>query len=756
MILKMPLTRANIRRSILILLLSTLLGLVFFFQSYLRNISLKPADQSRWQDLLFLEVIAFYLYAVLSIFIFKLARRYPLHQHSWRRLLLIHVPASLVFASVHLLAHSFLGWSYMPGEGWTYSQFMVGQHIICTYRILWRVLVYFAILAAYYAFDFYRRSRVIESKALELESELKRAKLEGLKSQLSPDLLFDTLHDVARMLQQDVERADRLIARLGSFLRSCLEAAGKSVVALSHEIELLIAYAEIQKIRLENQLEIRIEIHPDSYDLAVPNLFLFQVVESLILKTKELPPPKTLIQVRITHKHRLVQVEIVREISFISENLDFESSWKEIDRRIHGLYSSIANLETELQSSGRILIRMNIPLEEEQYLEAQPFVPHHPMISLEEFRQSIRSDTTNTNIWFKKPGVRIVLNFAIWSLLAFYFQAREFHNAKVAIVWKELFLSLVPWYIWAFATPLVFFLQRHFPLQRGRLLRNFPVHLVASLAIWFIVTVGNAIIWSLVEPTKSFSMMLGQSLFYSRIAINILIYWSLTAIASAAANYGKYREGELRGLKLQIKIMEAQLQAIRMQLQPHFLFNTLNSISELMHENVQGAVQMLKRLEDFLRLTLRNDARSELTLREEIEFLECYLEIQQMRFQDRLKVDMKIDESALENLVPSLLCQPIIENAIRHGISPMIKDGHIEIIAKRENGMLSLEIKDNGPGLPPSGHWKEGFGLSNTRAMLVQLYGDRHLFRLQNSSPQGGLTVTLKIPATIPKTENTA
>jgi two-component system, LytTR family, sensor kinase len=250
----------------------------------------------------------------------------------------------------------------------------------------------------------------------------------------------------------------------------------------------------------------------------------------------------------------------------------------------------------------------------------------------------------------------------------------------------------------------------------------------------------------------SFYKMLGQTFFYSRIAINFLIYWNLIAIAIAASYYTRYRQEELKGSRLQIKIMEAQLQAIRMQLQPHFLFNTLNSISELMHENVRAAEQMLKRLENFLRLTLRNDAKQELTLREEIEFLRCYLEIQQMRFQDRLKVDIKIEEEVLENLVPSLLCQPIIENAIRHGISPLLSEGRIEIIAERENGMLRLQIKDNGPGLPPAGHWREGFGLSNTRAMLVQLYGEKHQFYLQNSS-EGGLTVILKIPATVPKTE---
>lgn len=752
MIGKMRLTRASFRLPVLIFLVATLLGLIFFFQAYLWNLPAKPDQRSPWQDLLFIEVVAFYLYAVLSVFVFKLARRYPLHQYSWKRLALVHGSAALVFAAIHLFAHAYLASASSMYGKWTFREFVVENHIICTYRILWRMMLYFAILSVWYAVDFHRRSRAAEAKALQLETELKHAKLEGLKNQLSPDLLFETLQDVAAMILKDVERADRLIARLGSFLRSCLESAGKPVVPVSQEISLLVAYGEIQKIRLENELDMQIELDPEINDLIIPNLFLFQLVESLILKSSV--PSKNSIVIRLTRKNDLLQIQVVRE-AHVSSQMDragAERCWKETQLRIDRLYGSIGKMGTILEPNGRIVLNMEIPVEEEPGIEMHAKSMDRQGLSLDEYRRSIEPEHSLANRWFYQRGIRPAFIFAIWTLLAVYFQAREFHNAKIAIMWKQLFLSFLPWYIWAFATPVVLLLHRRYPLNHSSWVRNIPIHLGACLAIWFVVTLGNTTIWAFLESVN-FYTMLGQSLLYSRIAINSLVYSTVVAVAIAAAYYGKYRQGELRGSKLQIKIMEAQLQAIQMQLQPHFLFNTLNSISELMHENVQAAEQMLKRLEDFLRLTLRNDARQELTLREEMEFLRGYLEIQQMRFQDRLKVEMRIDDGVLEHLVPSLLCQPIIENAIRHGISPLLKEGRIEIIAERENGMLRLQIKDNGPGLPPAGHWKEGFGLSNTRAMLLQLYGERHEFRLQNSS-EGGLIVTFKIPAMIPKPED--
>lgn len=186
-----------------------------------------------------------------------------------------------------------------------------------------------------------------------------------------------------------------------------------------------------------------------------------------------------------------------------------------------------------------------------------------------------------------------------------------------------------------------------------------------------------------------------------------------------------------------------------MQLQPHFLFNTLHSVSALIHKDPVSADRMIARLGDFLRLTLENAGTQEVSLQEELEFLKCYLEIERVRFRERLTVQMNIEPQTLNARLPNLILQPIVENAIKHGIAPRTKPGRIEIEARRFNGILHVQITDNGPGLPANGGSgrivKGGVGLANTEARLQQLYGSDHRLDLANTS-KGGLTVILEIP----------
>jgi LytS/YehU family sensor histidine kinase len=186
-----------------------------------------------------------------------------------------------------------------------------------------------------------------------------------------------------------------------------------------------------------------------------------------------------------------------------------------------------------------------------------------------------------------------------------------------------------------------------------------------------------------------------------------------------------------------------------MQLHPHFLFNTLHSISALVHKNADAADKMIARLGDFLRLTLENSGAQEVSLQEELEFLKCYLEMERIRFEDRLTVQMDIEPQALGARLPNLILQPIVENAIRHGISPRTSPGRIEIEARRLNGTLQVLVTDNGPGLPSDSNTgsiiKAGVGLANTQARLKQLYGNQHRLDLSNAA-SGGLTVILEIP----------
>jgi LytS/YehU family sensor histidine kinase len=304
--------------------------------------------------------------------------------------------------------------------------------------------------------------------------------------------------------------------------------------------------------------------------------------------------------------------------------------------------------------------------------------------------------------------------------------------------------------VWLALTPLMLYLARRFPLERRRWLKSALVHFAASAAFALIQLGTYSLIVVLLVGLASGSQSFFESfrsLFVTSFHFDLLTYWAIIGLSHALDYYRKYRERELRAAQLETTLAQAQLDALRMQLHPHFLFNTLNSISVLMAEDTGAARRMLTRLSDLLRASLENKGQHEVTLKEELEFLESYLEIEQTRFQDRLTVRMEIEPKALDACVPNLILQPLVENAIRHGIAPRAAPGLIEIRARRENGMVQLEVCDDGAGLglAPLESLMKGIGLSNTRARLEQLYGASHRFELHNREG-GGLKVTIELP----------
>jgi LytS/YehU family sensor histidine kinase len=238
--------------------------------------------------------------------------------------------------------------------------------------------------------------------------------------------------------------------------------------------------------------------------------------------------------------------------------------------------------------------------------------------------------------------------------------------------------------------------------------------------------------------------------FVGRLHGNLLTYLAIVAGWNLVETYRRARERDLRASQLEARLAEARLNALKMQLHPHFLFNALHSISTLMHRDVDAADRMLARLSDLLRLTLENAGTQEVRLKEEIDFLEQYLEIERTRFGDRLTVDLDVDPETLDAWIPNLMLQPLVENAIRHGVAPRAEAGWIGIRTALQDGELRVTIEDDGPGLraeggPGRARAESGVGLANCRARLGQLYGDRGRLELRQA-PAGGLLVSLRIP----------
>jgi LytS/YehU family sensor histidine kinase len=229
--------------------------------------------------------------------------------------------------------------------------------------------------------------------------------------------------------------------------------------------------------------------------------------------------------------------------------------------------------------------------------------------------------------------------------------------------------------------------------------------------------------------------------------VTVLIYFAILGLVYAIEYYRRYVRGTVHASRLEAELAKAQLQSLRTQLQPHFLFNTLHAISSLMDEDVRAARRMIARLADLLRTTLDTGDQQEVTLLRELETLQLYPDIERERFSDRLRIELDVRPDVLEARVPSLLLQPLVENAVRHGIAPLQRGGRIIVSAAREAGRLSLTVEDDGAGALGAGAPREGVGLRNTRARLERLYPDTHDLTIDRPSA-GGFRVQVLIPFT--------
>ncbi len=356
----------------------------------------------------------------------------------------------------------------------------------------------------------------------------------------------------------------------------------------------------------------------------------------------------------------------------------------------------------------------------------------------------------------RRRWVRLALIWGIWTFIGIVFALQSYftsYRSERPIPFTDsLYLQMTWSYLWALATPLVLWAAARLPIERNNWIRSALLHVPISVLLsGFLTAVGHVSLWLYwsYPVGKPFSTANMTRFVVANFSEGIGIYLLIALTSYAYGYYRRYREGQLRTLQLEAQLSHAQLQALKMQLHPHFLFNTLHSISALLTKDVESARKMITRLGDFLRLTLENSGSQEVTVQQEMDFLSCYLEIERIRFQNRLVTRMDLGPQTLDAKVPNLILQPIVENAIRHGIAPRSTPGLIEIEAKQLNGTLRIQVRDNGPGLsnhPTSGTlFKKGLGLANTETRLERLYGADHLFDLSNN-PEGGLIVTLELP----------
>ena len=351
--------------------------------------------------------------------------------------------------------------------------------------------------------------------------------------------------------------------------------------------------------------------------------------------------------------------------------------------------------------------------------------------------------------------VQWILYVVIWTAVGLFFASYSSLWGRVIykspVTWDyALKTNLSFYYIWACIAPLVLWLGKRYRFERGTRTISLLVHVPTSLILsTFQLVIAEIVVQSFSpEPLHLFEAFRAiQLTFVVYYHINVLTYWAILGVGYGRQYYRKFRDREIRAAQLEAQLTQAQLQALKMQLHPHFLFNTFNTISSLMHRNVDAADGVLARLGDLLRYSLHNVGVQEVTLREELDFLQRYLEIEQTRFEDRLRVKISVDPDVLDFMVPNLILQPLVENAVRYAVATRASGGCIEITAKEVLGQLRLSVVDDGPGLPQGYDLSanEGIGLRTSRERLQQLYGDEQRFTLSNRSPMG-LAVTIIMP----------
>jgi two-component system LytT family sensor kinase len=321
--------------------------------------------------------------------------------------------------------------------------------------------------------------------------------------------------------------------------------------------------------------------------------------------------------------------------------------------------------------------------------------------------------------------------------------------------WRIIIWQILVWNTWTALTPLILRAGHRFPIERARWQRGVLMHLPIFAVVSSINIVVFTALYIGIQPfdvyqntAPSFSHQYFEKLM-SRFPLDFMIYSAILVIGYALDYYDKYRERESRASELESQLAQAQLETLKMQLHPHFLFNTLHAIAGLVRDQKnKAAVNMIAGLSGLLRHSLENIGRQEVSLREELEFLELYLDIQQMRFSDRLKIELNVAPETLDAAVPNLILQPVVENAIRHGIAPRVEGGLVQLSTRNENGILLIKVVDDGQGLREE--WRledaDGIGLANTKARLEQLYGAEHRFSVRNREGGAGVEALLAFP----------
>jgi LytS/YehU family sensor histidine kinase len=653
---------------------------------------------------LYWELPVIVIWILLFPFVYYVVKRNSLDgSRPWWHIFATHLFFGLFFSAIHIVLNLLLSGMIYKAAGMPFQEMNQWGLWSISLRLSWRLLFYALMVTTCYAVEFYYAVQSNRLENSELGSRLESTRLKQLKVKINPTFVHKTLAAVCSLIETNPTSAFETIARLGNFFRLIL----KQDDTLGHQVQILESYFRVETARTEKSVRTRIKIDKSLLKLRIHGLLLQPLIEKFYTtRTRDI---KTRYRLKIRVRKSANGVELILKDNLrLGENTNL--LFIEMNKS-----SEFANLRL---TANAIKIALNTSMT--HGIRAESIKPE--------------SSFFNLRLWLSlslfAPLYYLTKNVLNLLAAGYKFNISEFSYFNIGVL---LIGFSIPWILW---------LARKIRL---RSLKSVCFHSALSVLCAFVL---NCLESTLKAPHPfdfSWTQIFIDNARFLSFPDQVMMYWGVLLLANAFWNYRDVRNERIQTAHLQSDLSNAQIKALEMQLHPHFLFNTLHAINGLILTNKSVAASMISRLQVFLQLTLQSSQEHLIPFIQELNSLKCYLDIQQIRFANRLTINMDIDHEILGMLVPKLILQPILENAIRHGMQQKSSGGEILLRAKKENGILRIAVQDNGPGLTDNGRRRKGLGLKNSAQRLYHLYGNSQSFTYGNRL-EGGFEVKMEIP----------
>lgn len=627
-------------------------------------------------------------------------------------------------------------------------------------QILVRVVGYALVAGMAHAAVYARRFREREVAELRLradlsEAELRRARaeLQVLKLELDPRFLFNALQTVDGEMDRDPGRANTLLVRVGDLLRAALDGVGTDEVTLEEELDFVRAYVEVESARLGERLHVRWDVDDEALDAPVPHRVLQPLLESAAEAGLSAGADAVTVTVSARCPDGVLVLSVEEDGSRPAPGGEppLLAGAAAVRTRLRQMYRTGAAFAAVALPGGGTRVEIRVPAGGPVAAAPEPLLPHEP----------VRGAAALAEIQARHPRrergrVRAALPLAAWFAVCLVIFADTLHGDPLpggtARSWPQAFLAgTYPAAVWTLFLWVALRQTRRRPIA-GRGWARAALHHAAAGALLGALAWGARMAARLVDGTAAAPTLREMM---AVVGGNFLVYAALAGTAHALEYARRVRAKEVTDLRLRAELSEAELQRTRaelhllkLELNPHFLFNALHTVSALLYDDVAHARAVLRRVRQLLEVALDGAGTQEVALEEELAFLHAYLDVEQHRLGDRLRVEWDVDGGVLHARVPHMILQPLVENAVKHGLAGRPAGGTVRVRAAREGSSLVLSVDDDGIGVAPGprrGAGSRGVGVANTRARLAQLHG-RHAGLELRPRPEGGTRAEVRLP----------